>query len=71
VKELSTQLALKWEEADLREDDLQNAQELLLTSTPFGIAPVGNLDGRKLPINGPIFTKLWSAWQQLIAEQAA
>lgn len=71
VKELCSQLQLQWEEADLREDDILSAEELLLTSTPFGIAPVGNIDGRKLPVNGPVFSKLWLAWQQLTIAHAA
>lgn len=71
VKELCSQLALQWEEADLLEDDFNNIEEMLLTSTPFGIAPVGNLDGRKLPINGPVFTKLWVAWLNMTTDQSA
>jgi branched-chain amino acid aminotransferase len=63
VRELAVHLHLRFSEADLTENDLDSADEAMLTSTPYGIAPIGNLNGRKLNIAGPIFQKLWSAWQ--------
>lgn len=65
VKELCQELNLTLQEADLREGDLPTADEAILTSTPFGIAPIGNIEGRKLLVNGPMFEKLWTAWKEI------
>ncbi|HMO35414.1 MAG TPA: aminotransferase class IV [Gemmatales bacterium] len=63
VKELAEHLRLPLQEEDWKEDDLDKVEEAFLTSTPYGIAPIGNLEGRKLPIAGPVFQKLWNMWQ--------
>ena len=65
VEELCMKEGIAFLEAELREVDLMQADEAFLSSTPFGIAPVGSLEGRKLSINGPIFTRLWAAWSKL------
>lgn len=52
--------------ADLRPADLAAADEAMLCSTPYGIAPVGNLDGRPLSVNGPVFEKLLVAWNEVV-----
>lgn len=65
VEELCAKEGIDFVEADLREVDLANADEALLCSTPFGIAPVGSLEGRSLAIDGPMFTRLWASWTKL------
>lgn len=65
VEELCVKEGIVFAEADLREVDLMTADEAILSSTPFGIAPVGLLEGRRLPIDGPLFTRLWAAWSKL------
>lgn len=69
VEELCAQERIGFVEADLREADLAQAEEALICSTPFGIAPVGLLEGRWLPANGQVFTRLRGAWNQLISQQ--
>ncbi len=64
VDELCVKEGIRFVEADLREADLATADEAILCSTPFGIAPVGLLEGRKLPIEGPVFTRLWTEWSK-------
>ena len=64
VEELCVQEGIRFVEADLREGDLATADEAILCSTPFGIAPVGSLEGHKLPIDGPVFTRLWTEWSK-------
>ena len=56
VQELCVQEGIKFVEADLSEGDLTAADEAILSSTPFGIAPVGLQEGRELPMDGPVFT---------------
>ena len=65
VEELCAKEGIGFVEADLREADLATADEAILSSTPFGIAPVGLLEGRQLPIDGLVFTRLWAAWLRL------
>lgn len=65
VEELCLQETIPFHEADLREADLMDAEEAFLSSTPFGIAPVGLLEGHPLPTEGRLFSKLWTAWLRL------
>jgi branched-subunit amino acid aminotransferase/4-amino-4-deoxychorismate lyase len=66
VKELSAKIAIPFIETDITSKDLSRADEALLCSTPYGIAPIGNLNGRQLPVNGPIFERLLQAWNELV-----
>ncbi len=65
VQELCLQETIPFSEADLREADLMDADEAFLSSTPFGIAPVGLLEGHPLPTEGRLFSKLRTAWLRL------
>lgn len=66
MEELCKQADIPFMEADLREADLAAADEAIVSSTPFGIAPVGMLEGRRLPLDGPMFTRLSEAWQSAV-----
>lgn len=60
------QLNIPFARTKLQESDLATADEALLCSTPYGIAPIGNLNGRQLPVNGPVFERLLAAWNELV-----
>lgn len=67
LEEICRKLGIPFIEADLREEDLAAAEEALLASTPFGIAPIGQLAGKVLPVQGPVFQRLWNGWNELTA----
>jgi len=50
------------EEADLTFDEVLKADELLLTSTPYGLAGVNRLESQEYPYPGPMFRRLRDAW---------
>ncbi|GAB6167159.1 aminotransferase class IV [Thermostilla marina] len=68
VEALARDLGMATCEFDPRVDELLQADELFLTSTPFCLLPVTAIDGR--PIGGgkpgPIFTRLISAWSERV-----
>ena len=66
VEELCRENGIRFIEGDLREDDLEQAEEAFVSSTPFGIAPVGNLCGRQLALDGAVYGRLQSAWQRMV-----
>jgi branched-subunit amino acid aminotransferase/4-amino-4-deoxychorismate lyase len=66
VEELCQQLSIPFWETQVAADDLAPADEAFLCSTPYGIAPIGNLNGRQLPVNGPVFERLLAAWNELV-----
>jgi hypothetical protein len=43
-------------------DDLRRGAEVLLTSTPFCLLPVREVDGQPLPTARTIYDRLLSAW---------
>jgi branched-chain amino acid aminotransferase len=66
AEELCQQLGVLFFEMYIDIDTLAHADEALLCSTPYGIAPIGNLNGRQLPVNGPVFERLLAAWNELV-----
>jgi branched-subunit amino acid aminotransferase/4-amino-4-deoxychorismate lyase len=66
VHGLAQQLGIPFSFNDIRLEDLATADEAILCSTPYGIAPVGNLHGKPLPINGPVFERLLAGWNELV-----
>jgi len=68
VKELATQLGLKWVEKDLQIYDVVNADEAWLTTTPYCIAPATKINN--IPIGsgkpGPVFAKVVDAWSKRV-----
>lgn len=67
VEELCAKEGIRFLEADLKEPDLATAEEAMICSTPFGIAPVGLLEGRRLPVDGRTVARLWAGWKKLTA----
>ncbi|HQR06602.1 MAG TPA: aminotransferase class IV [Gemmatales bacterium] len=66
VEELCAKEGIRFREADLKEAYLATAEEAMICSTPFGIAPVGLLEGRRLPVDGEMFARLWRGWKKMI-----
>lgn len=64
--ELAGQLGMKTQYRRLTVDDLKQADELLLTSTPFCLLPVGSVDGEALPETHPVFDRLIAAWSEAV-----
>jgi branched-subunit amino acid aminotransferase/4-amino-4-deoxychorismate lyase len=68
VIELAVKLGIPFAERDLQVHDVMNADEALLTSTPFCVMPVtkinsvGIADGKP----GPVFRQLIEAWSKLV-----
>lgn len=65
LKELSQPLKLNWSHRPLRIEDLQTAQELMVTSTPFCLLPVAEVDGCAISSERPVYHRLLEAWNQL------
>jgi len=65
VEELCAKEGIGFVEADLKEADLAMAEEAMVCSTPFGMAPVGLLEGRRLATEGKVFTRLWGGWKKM------
>jgi branched-chain amino acid aminotransferase len=66
TRNLCQNLGISFSWGNLTVSDLDLAEEAILCSTPYGIAPVGNLNGRQLPVRGPIFERLLAGWNDLV-----
>ena len=68
VRELCAGLDLEFEERDLQPGDLEPADEALVASTPYCLAPVTRIDGRPVGCGepGPIADRLLRAWDTLV-----
>lgn len=68
VRELAPELGLGWVEKDLQPYDVINADEALLTTTPYCIAPCTKIN--TIPIGdgkpGPVFRELMGAWSKRV-----
>ena len=66
VMELAEKLDIPYAERDLQVHDVMNADEGLLTSTPFCIMPVTKINGSVIADGqpGPIFCRLIEAWSE-------
>jgi branched-subunit amino acid aminotransferase/4-amino-4-deoxychorismate lyase len=62
VQELCHALGIPFAERPLAVYDCLNADEAMLTSTPYCLAPVSRINGVRLPWPGPIFQRLLQAW---------
>lgn len=67
VHELADQIGLRWQHLPLHPDDLVNSDEVWLTSTPYCVLPVAEIDGHPIGNgnSGPAYQYLMQAWQQL------
>jgi branched-subunit amino acid aminotransferase/4-amino-4-deoxychorismate lyase len=76
VAELASRRGIPFGERPLLPADIATADEMLLSSTPYGIVPVTRFNGRALGSGqpGPVFARLLAAWNELagldIAAQA-
>ena len=66
LEEICCKLSIPFIYEDLSEGDLATADEAILTSTPFGIAPVGKLAGKIMTFHGTLFTKVKQAWMDMV-----
>jgi branched-subunit amino acid aminotransferase/4-amino-4-deoxychorismate lyase len=73
VKELARGLGVATSERALTPGDLARAEEVLLTSTPFGVLPATRLGGRPIADGrpGPVFRRLLGAWSDLVGVDIA
>lgn len=63
IEELCGPAHLPFEERDLTREDLAVASEAMVTSTPYGVAPVRQIEGRSFTAPGPAFLRLTEAWR--------
>lgn len=68
VIELAQKLGIPFVERDLQVHDVMNADEALLTSTPFCVMPVTKINGSPIAGGkpGPTFRRLIEAWSELV-----
>ncbi len=66
VRELCGELGIGFEEDNLKVADCQAADEAFLSSTPYCLAGVRQLNGKLLPWPGPVFQRLLEAWSQKV-----
>jgi branched-subunit amino acid aminotransferase/4-amino-4-deoxychorismate lyase len=68
VLELAGQLGITCAAAELRLEDVLDADEAFTSSTPYCLMPVTRLNGEPLGDGhpGPIFGKLMAAWNELV-----
>lgn len=68
VTELALQMGVPSSQRDSTPEDLQTAQEILLTSTPMCLLPVVSLDGQRIGAGRPgdLFGRLIQAWSDLV-----
>jgi branched-chain amino acid aminotransferase len=67
VRELCAELDIRFEERPLSVYDCINADEALLTSTPYCLAGVSRINGVSLPWPGPVWLSLLERWNHLVA----
>jgi branched-chain amino acid aminotransferase len=62
IEELCGELRIPFREQPLTLVDCRAANEAMLSSTPYCLAPVRQIDDTVLPCPGPIFERLLAAW---------
>lgn len=70
VTELCKELNIPFEQKDFQVYDVINAQEALLFTTPYCIAPVTRINGLTIgdgEVGGPVFQRLISAWSKRVS----
>jgi branched-chain amino acid aminotransferase len=66
VKQLCGRLGIPFQERPLRTYDCLNADEAMLTSTPYCLVGVSQINGLPLSWPGPVFRRLLQAWDEVI-----
>lgn len=68
VRDLCAELEIDYRESDFQVYDVINADEAMLASTPYCLAPITRING--VPIGsgrrGPVFERLMAGWSQMI-----
>jgi len=66
VEALAQKSGIAFREMELTLDICYSSDEMLVTSTPFGVAGVSRLNGKEINWPGPILQKLHVEWSQLV-----
>jgi branched-subunit amino acid aminotransferase/4-amino-4-deoxychorismate lyase len=61
VREISVRLGIPFVERDLQVHDAVTADEILVATTPYCIAPATRINGLAVPV-GPVFQRIIAAW---------
>jgi branched-subunit amino acid aminotransferase/4-amino-4-deoxychorismate lyase len=64
TRELCDRLGILFCEKPMTVAECLEADEAMLTSTPYGLAPVSRLDQRAYPVPGPVTGRLMAAWDE-------
>jgi len=73
LRELAADEKMPFSERPLRVADLHTAEELMLTSTSYGLLPVTRFDGQAVgrATPGPVYRRLFDAWSHLVGMNLA
>jgi branched-subunit amino acid aminotransferase/4-amino-4-deoxychorismate lyase len=71
VEELCRGLAIPFVERSIAPADCRRASEALLSSTPYCVAGVAEIDGQPIPWPGPVFRRLLDAWSGAVGVDIA
>jgi len=66
VQELCDDMGLAFQEERLTPADCRNADEAMLCSTSYCLAPVSRIGDSSLPCPGPVFERLLAAWSHRV-----
>ncbi len=66
TRELCDRLGIGFKERPLTVADCFAADEALLTSTPYGLAPVRQIEHHAYPAPGPVALELMAAWDETV-----
>lgn len=68
VRDLCPVLGLRYEERNIRPEDIATADEAFLSSTPYGLMPVSRFEHQDINggLPGPVFFELCNAWSELV-----
>lgn len=68
VRDLCPVLGLRYEERNIRPEDIATADEAFLSSTPYGLMPVTRFEHKDIngALPGPVFFELCNAWSELV-----
>jgi D-alanine transaminase len=73
VEELAARANVRWRAARVSEEELRSADEICISAATREVQPVTTLDGKRVGSGtpGPIFRRLWDAFQALKRELAS
>ena len=71
VLDLCRQHGIPCRETPVFATELPDAEEMFLTSTPYEVAPLDCLEGKKLPAERPVTRKLVQLFREVVARECA